>query len=387
MFEENTYESILEKALRNVPSTVDKREGSIIFDTLSPVALELANIYMNMDSILNSAFAETAARQYLILIAKERGLYPKEATRARLKAEFNFRVFNKAYDGEYVQEGDRFNLDKLNYKVISQLKNTTDKSIIVTDSDGNSISVAKGAVIPGAWQVECETAGLEGNKHLGTLLPMTTIEGLTKAELTEILILGEDIEDTEAFRQRYFDSINNEAFGGNRADYIKWVKEMDGVGQVKVQRGTKGGNVTVIITDTKGERASGTLISMVKEALDPTDTTGQGDGIAPIGHSVTVKTVSVSTVDIYFSNIAIENAIEQSEITSQIKRVLQAYAAEINARWEDSYTTKVYAAQILSKCLDIEGIVNIESADFDGDSYITLGALQIINFEPTLNFA
>lgn len=382
MFEENTYESILEKALRNVPSTVDKREGSIIFDTLSPVALELANIYMNMDSILNSAFAETAARQYLILIAKERGLYPKEATHARLKAEFNFRVFNKAYDGEYVQEGDRFNLDKLNYKVISQLKNTTDKSIIVTDSDGNSISVAKGAVIPGAWQVECETAGLEGNKHLGTLLPMTTIEGLTKAELTEILILGEDIEDTEAFRLRYFDSINNEAFGGNRADYINWVKEMDGVGQVKVKRAPNGGGtVGVIITDVNGQPASSTLINTVKEALDPAVTTGQGDRLAPIGHKVTVTTVSTSNIDVYFANVIFEEGVNSDDVVPLVAQVLQNYAAECNANWENTYNIKIYAAQILARCLEIEGVVNIQQVYFDDDrSYIMLPESQIVNF-------
>jgi uncharacterized phage protein gp47/JayE len=388
MFENDTYNNILERALRNVPSTVDKREGSIIFDTLSPIALELANIYMSMDAILDSAFAETATRQYLILIAKERGLSPEEATPARLKAEFNFRVYNEEYDGEYVQIGDRFNLDSLNYKVIEQLTNDTGSTITVTDSDGNSIKVAKGEVIPGVWEVECETAGTEGNKHLGTLLPITTIEGLTKAEATEVLILGEDAEDTETFRQRYFDSINNDAFGGNRADYIKWVKEMDGVGQVKVKRGSKGGAVTVIITATDGGAASKTLINTVKEALDPSATAGQGDGIVPIGHNVTVKTVSLKTVDVDFSNIELEADADKTSISSQITETLQAYASEINDKWESSSELKIYAAQALARCLDIEGVVNIEYVEFNGgDSYIKLSEEQIVTFKASLDWA
>ena len=60
MFENYTYEELLATMLSEVPTDVDKREGSIIFDTLSPAALELAKAYMGMDSVLNNAFAETA---------------------------------------------------------------------------------------------------------------------------------------------------------------------------------------------------------------------------------------------------------------------------------------------------------------------------------------
>ena len=84
MFENYTYEELLATMLSEVPTDVDKREGSIIFDTLSPAALELAKAYMGMDSVLNNAFAETAIREYLIKIAKERGLSPESATNAVL---------------------------------------------------------------------------------------------------------------------------------------------------------------------------------------------------------------------------------------------------------------------------------------------------------------
>ena len=35
----------------------------------------------------------------------------------------------------------------------------------------------------------------------------------------ELLIPGEDEEETEAFRQRVLDSFQTQAFGGNQADY------------------------------------------------------------------------------------------------------------------------------------------------------------------------
>lgn len=383
MFENYTYEELLANMLSEVPTTVDKREGSIIFDTLSPAALELAKAYMGMDSVLNNAFAETAIREYLIRIAKERGLEPESATNAILKGEFNFISNDGEYIGEVVSEGNRFNLDKINYIVTSQLTNESDSVMAITDSNGNTITVGRKEPIPGAWMLRCETSGIAGNMHFGTLSPIETISGLTKAELTDLLIPGEDEEDTEVFRQRYFDSINSEAFGGNRANYIKWVKEMDGVGQVKIKRTPNGGGtVGVIITDSEGNPASAELRNEVKEILDPEEYTGQGEGLAPIGHKVMVSTVSVRSIDVYFYNAELEAGVSTADIQNEIDQILKSYADEINAKWEERATIKVFATQVLARCLGIAGIINIERADLDGDSYIVLSESEMLE----LNF-
>ena len=50
-------------------------------------------------------------------------------------------------------------------------------------------------------------------------IPIEYIEGLTEAKLTEILIPGEDEEETEKFRKRYLESFEPQAFGGNIKDY------------------------------------------------------------------------------------------------------------------------------------------------------------------------
>ena len=39
MFEDMTFENILSQMLENVKGDVDKREGSIIYDALAPVAM------------------------------------------------------------------------------------------------------------------------------------------------------------------------------------------------------------------------------------------------------------------------------------------------------------------------------------------------------------
>ena len=57
---------------------------------------------------------------------------------------------------------------------------------------------------------------------------------LKPVKITSVLVPGEDEEDTELFRQRYLNSLNAQAFGGNQIDYIEKVNAIPGVGGVKV---------------------------------------------------------------------------------------------------------------------------------------------------------
>ena len=65
MYEEMTYEVIMQRLLNRVPDTFDKREGAIIFDALAPAAAELAQLYVQLDVVLNQTFADTATGEYL----------------------------------------------------------------------------------------------------------------------------------------------------------------------------------------------------------------------------------------------------------------------------------------------------------------------------------
>lgn len=386
MFEDYSYDNLLAEMLSNVATDVDKREGSIIFDTLSPAALELANAYMGLDTILNNAFADSAERDYLVKIAKERGITPEDSTSAILKAEFNFNSSDGNYIGEVVSTGDRFNLDKINYTLVAQMTNNTDVDITVTDNDGNNIVVSKGNIVPGCWQIMCDTTGEEGNKHFGTLTPIVTISGLTKAEITELIIPGEEEEDTETFRQRYFDSINSDAFGGNRANYIKWVKEMEGVGQVKANRTPNGGGtVEIIITDSEGSPASDELINSVKEKLDPADSTGCGKGVAPIGHRVNVVGAKARGITINIS-VSLGSGYSKDSVKESIKQSVTQYFSELNSKFSSTDNITVSSLQIISRVCNIEGITTIAQLNIEGQHNIVLAddeicGTPIINME------
>ena len=88
MYENVTFEIIMERMLSRVPSTMDKREGSVIWDALAPAAIELQNMYIGLDSVLDETFADTASLYYLKKRAAERGISQTLASNAILQGEF-----------------------------------------------------------------------------------------------------------------------------------------------------------------------------------------------------------------------------------------------------------------------------------------------------------
>ena len=349
MFESYTYEKILSDMFRNVPSDVDKREGSIIFDALSPIALELANVFVCLDIVLNNAYADTAERDYLIRLANERGISPKSATNAVLKGVF---------DAE-VQIGSKFSLGDLTYTAVEQVDDTY------------------------VYKMQCDTAGTIGNSQLGTLLPYDNILNLTTAELTEILVYGEDAEDTETFRERFFELINNPAYQGNKAQYKQWVKAIDGVGQCKVVRTPEGGGtVGIIFTSSEDDEPSVELVRNVKKILDPTDTEGQGNGLAPIGHVVSVAGVNLKSVTINIDWV-LANGADEATVTVQANEIIKDYIKEVNAKWEDNANLTIGSYQLVARLAEITEIQDITSLTFTNDTTRRLEAKEdeIFNFE------
>ena len=55
-------------------------------------------------------------------------------------------------------------------------------------------------------RVTGEKVGAATNQYTGQLIPVEYLDGLTHAELVELLIPGDDEEETEKFRQRVLDS-------------------------------------------------------------------------------------------------------------------------------------------------------------------------------------
>ncbi len=340
MYEAFTYEMILKRMLDRVPNDVDQRQGSIIYDALAPAAAELQLMYIELDRILNESFADTESREYLIRRAGERGIVPEEATCAVLKGRFNIDV----------PLGARFSCGDLNYAAVKKIRD-------------------------GEFQMKCETAGRIGNGQMGTLIPIDYLAGLETAELTELLIPGEEEESTEALRQRYFDSLNSQAFGGNVRDYKEKTNSIPGVGGVKVYPAwSGGGTVRLVLIDSEARAPSKELIERVQTAIDPEENQGKGLGYAPIGHAVRVAGVTESEVSLS-TTITYQDGWSWADVKPYAEKAIDEYFSELAKGWADSEGLVVRISQIETRLLNVSGVVDISGTKINGvEENLALGA-------------
>ena len=344
MFEEYTYEYILNRMLNNVSDDIDKREGSVIYNAIAPCAMELTEMYKELGSTINSAFVDTANEEYLDNLTKQFGIERKEATHAVKKGSF--------YDGNNnlmdVPIGNRFSIDSIIYDVESKIST-------------------------GVYQLKCETAGEIGNNQSGNLLAIDYVDNLASAILSDLLIPGSDQETDEELRERFYNSVNSVAFGGNIADYKNKVKEIDGVGAVKViPTWNGGGTVKVIILNSAYNPASSVLLTEVQNEIGE-----NGNGIAPIGHVVTTTTASNFEISIT-TDIVISESADISTVQSGIETAINEYFTEVKKSWEESDNLIIRIAHIESRILDVDGVVDIANTLLNNtSSNITLTNAQI----------
>ena len=353
MYETMTFDVILQRMIDRViqqNSNLDVREGSIIWNALAPAAVELANAYIELDLILNETFADTASREMLIKRAAERGIVPESATQAVLKGEFNIDV----------PIGSRFSQDSLNYVVTEKIST-------------------------GVFKLKCETFGSVGNDNLGTMIPIDYVDGLTTAALTELLIPGEDEEETEALRSRYFNSLNSEAFGGNVTDYKVKIKSLPGVGGVKVYPvWDGGGTVKIVFTNSDFDVPSTELVNQIQEAIDPVLNQGQGVGVAPIGHVVTVVGASSTIINIT-TTITYQPGWTWNDVKSYVEAAIDAYFGQLSEDWEDNENLVVRISQIETRLLGITGIVDVQGTTINGGTVNIMLDVDNIPVRGTIN--
>ena len=327
------FEDIMARMLQQVPDTVDKREGSIIYDALAPAAMELSLCYQEIEGMYQEMFPDTASRAFLIKIAAERGIAPEEPTQAVIRVSFTPR------DAPVM--GCRFSCGDYNYIVYDEIDD-------------------------GEYRMRCETFGSAGNISSGVLIPIDYVEGLETAVVSELLIPGQDEESTESLRNKYFYSVSNIPFGGNIADYKKIVEEYDGVGACKVVPvWNGGGTVKIIFLDATYQPPSASLIFDVQTYLDPTQNAGEGEGMAPIGHVVTVVGAGTTTVNIA-SEFTFQTGYDLPACMAQLEAAADAYFAAIAESWSATANCIVRISQLESRFLDCDGILDVQGTTLNG---------------------
>lgn len=326
MYESMTFEFIMQRLLGMVPDSMDKREGSIIYTAIAPVAVEFVNMYIEADFIRRMTSVLTATGEYLDDKVAEKGVYRIQPTKAIVRGEFNLDV----------AIGSRFNGDELNYIVTEKL------------SDG-------------VFLLECETEGTVGNDYLGELSAIEYINGLERAEIVAIEIPAIDTEEDEALRQRYLDTLSGDARDGNVAQYLKWILEYPDVGRGKVFPRWNGKNtVKLSVLNAENGVASETLLEEFQTYMDP-NSEGLGNGVAPIGAEVTVTTATAVPINIVAKVYLNDGYYTAEGVQEAIEAMLNnlAYTSSVVNFYEVAFTISS------CKCVDRISTLTVNGANND----------------------
>lgn len=147
---------------------------------------------------------------------------------------------------------------------------------------------------------------------------------------------------------------------------------------------TVGGTVLITITNASdyGEASTspGGLVDTVQQTLDPEENAGEGYGLAPIGHVVTVHSAEPVTIQIK-TNISFNTGYSWADMKSTIQDAVSNYLLTLRKSWESNDYTVVRVAQLESTILALEGVVDIDGTTINGStSNLTLTKYQIPTF-------
>ena len=341
-FSDKTYRALLEEMLSRIPDSFDKRDTSPIPTALSPAAYGLEGFYLALNQVQQSAFIQTSYGQSLDNLAVIGGL-----SRYPASAAVRLGLFNIA-----PPVGARFSTingpDSINFTVTAILGSTQ-------------------------AQLTAETPGTVGNEYAGTILPITPVPGLTSAQLTDILIPGDDTETEDALRQRLITALNDRPFAGNIAAYRQDILAMDGVGAVQVwPTWDGGGTVKCSLLGADFLPASAALVQQVQNAVDPPEGSGAGLGLAPIGAKVTIASPQAVEVNIA-ATVTLASGYELGQVQPLAEAAIAAYLLEVRRAWDTQlgttqveYAADIYLARILAAIVGAQGVVNISDVTING---------------------
>lgn len=332
------YDYWKDKALEKVPSNIDSRQGSIISDSLAPSAYSFAEVILYIRQWILDSYTQTATNQYLDYRGQERGLTRIAASNAVVTGRFLDRDGKPAI----VEVGDRF-------ASIGPLPFFYAVSKVNDDGTG---------------QLTSETTGDAPNHYIGQILPITPNDDVADAQIIEISVPARNVETDDEFRKRILANYNVNAYGGNVADYQDMMAQLHTVGAVQIYpTWNGGGTVKLVILDNDFSLPSDQLIHDVQAAIDPQDMPGDGYGLAPIGHTVTVIGPTARKIDVVVT-VQTDGSVQVDEVRTQINDAIEDYFDSVRRTWGSmdishrSYTLRILRAQIIAAILRIPGIIN-----------------------------
>ncbi len=340
--EETIHRRMLEKA----PPGISTKEGDFFWDATRPTAIEKAEVtQLKLQNILRLAFPQTSYGQYLDFLGEMKGVFRHPATPATGTVVFMGQPGTVIPAGFVALTEATGSFPSIRFRM---------KETVTISSDGTVMAT-----------VECLESGKIGNVAAGTITVLNEpINGVTSITNPDSFTGGTEVEDDESYRERIL-AAYDEPLSGAKKDYIRWAKEVPGVGDVYVIPLWAGpGTVKVLIMDSNGQPANQELIEAVQNHIAPDG--NLGGGLAPIGADVTVDAPEVFEVNIALTIVlkdgySLEDVME--DLTANIKQFLGTF--EINTG--DRPLDRITVTRLGYIALDTEGVADYSGLTVNND--------------------
>lgn len=344
IFEGNSATEIEERMLARLPEDIDKMPGGFAYDFTMPTAIEkddIVNYYLVR--VLMLMFPDWAWGEWLDLHGSRRdvNVTRKPANQASGKVTITGTPGVTLTAGFLVCTAARGDTASIMYSL--------DEDVTIPES--GSIEV----------QVTAVEAGQIGNVAAGAITIMASpVSGIKSINNDNEITGGTEIESDDDYRERILEAIRSKgaSYIGNDADYIRWAKEVNGIGTCIVVSGNDylgPGTVKLALVDSNGKPANDKLCKAVYDhIISPDDRSLR---LLPTGSSMlacepaTTVTISYSCTD-----LELEDDMTVETLTEKFKSAITEYYDTAKNKTSEVRYTLAYA--ILA---ELPGVVNFEN--------------------------
>lgn len=356
MYEDKTVEILHEELLSNISNSYAKNVGYPTYDITRSFSIQENKLYKALSLMIEKLDVDKLQGDELTkYVWQRKGIERKLATKAK--------GFVTVTGNGQVQFGDLFSTPTgIRFRAI-------ENKTVVNTSD---------------IKIEALEAGSLGVVGANSIIEIpVTIQGIISVSNNSATYDGYDEESDESLRERYYEALQIPATSGNKFHYIKWAKEVVGVGDCKVISLWNGNNtVKVVIIDSDKQPANTDLINRVQEYIDPKgiyneqtkswSTWGAGFGEAPIGAYCTVVSAISKPINI---NVDVEEITNYKleGVKANIEKNIIKYFKEIAFKQDF-----VSYAKIGAIILSTEGVKDYQTLTVNGGtSNITIANEEV----------
>ena len=336
-YDDKTTDNIQTELLDSVSDDYEKSIGHPTYDTLKPTAIELTNVYGDLDNILSKLDVDNLTGAELEKFVEQRtGIQKKIGT---------FASTDLTVTGTgTVTAGSQFET-----KAGIQYACTADAIINGT----------------GTVPVQAVEVGTYGNTPANAITQMpVTIQGITSVTNLQAITNGYDVESDDSLRQRYYERLRTPATSGNKYDYINWAKEVTGVGEAKCFPEFAGnGTVKVVISNENKRAADSNLVNAAQTYIE---------NVMPIGCKLTVTSATEKAINVS-AKVVLAGGYTLQQVQDNFTIAVQKYLNDI--AFADTY---ISYAKVGSLLLSTDGITDYSSLTLNtGTSNVALADEEI----------